>query len=303
MGDNFYQTFQLESSHIRGRVVRLGDELDAILAAHDYPDDVLHLTGETLVLGVMLSSMLKYDGVFTLQTKAEGAVSMLVADMTSDGNIRACASFDKDSIGGAAWKDNRAELLGGGYMAFTVDQGEHAERYQGIVELKPESLIASVQNYFTQSEQIATGMMMAVGKRDGKWRGCGIMVQQMPEETVQYNKDGKSDTHEDDWRRTMILLSSVKEEELLSTELGAEDLLFRLFHEEGVRVYETHPLQHKCRCSAERVEGILSTMSQDDIDEITVDGKITMTCEFCSRDYILNPKNIRPDNPRQGDQA
>ena len=292
MNDNFYQTFQLESSHIRGRIVRLGDELDAILAAHDYPDDVLHLTGETLVLGVMLSSMLKYEGVFTLQTKGDGAVTMLVADMTSEGNIRACASFAKEKD--MAWKGNRAELLGGGYMAFTVDQGEHAERYQGIVELKPESLIASVQNYFTQSEQIATGMMMAVGKVDGKWRACGIMVQQMPEETAAYNKDGKSDTHEDDWRRTMILLSSVKEEELLSKELGAEDLLFRLFHEDGVRVYEAAPLQDRCTCSKDKVQGILSTFSPDEIaDMATPEGLITVTCQFCSDSYSFPADSVQ----------
>lgn len=298
MNDNFYQSFQLESSHIRGRIVRLGSELDSILSAHDYPPDVLHLTGETLTLGILLSSMLKYEGIFTLQTKGDAAVTMLVADMTSGGNIRACAAFDKDKIADATYKSNRAELLGHGYMAFTVDQGEHTDRYQGIVELKPESLVASVQNYFTQSEQIATGMMLAVGKVDGKWRACGIMVQQMPEDTATYNRDEKSNVDEDDWRRTMILLSSVKDEELLSAELGAEDLLFRLFHEEGVRVFDERRLQKACRCSAERVEGILSTMAQDDIDEITVDGKITMTCEFCSKDYILDPDNIR-----KGDNA
>lgn len=298
MQDNFYQTFQLDTSAIRGRIVRLGSALDDILSAHDYPDDVLQLTGETLTLGVLLSSMLKYDGVFTLQTSGEGPVKMLVADMTTNGNIRACASFDKDVINAASYKSNRAELLGNGYMAFTVDQGEHADRYQGIVELKPESLVASVQNYFTQSEQISTGMMLSVGKVAGKWRACGVMVQQMPEETAQYNKDGKSDVHEDDWRRTMILLGSVREDEMLSEEIGAEELLFRLFHEEGVRVFETHALQKSCRCSAERVEGILSTMSGDDIDEITVDGKIVMTCEFCSKDYILDPKDIH-----KGDHA
>jgi len=294
MEDNFVKSFQLESSHIRGRIVRLGDTLDAILSAHDYPDDVLHLTGETLVLGALLSSMLKYEGIFTLQTTGEGAVNMLVADMTSDGKVRACAAFKKDQMETAAYKTNRAELLGKGYMAFTVDQGEHAERYQGIVELKPESLLASVQHYFTQSEQIATGMMLAVGKRNGQWRATGIMVQQMPEDTVTYNKD-QSNINEDDWRRTMILLGSVKEDELLDPALSGEDLLFRLFHEEGVRMFDTMPLEKTCRCSAERVEGILSTMSEDDIKEITVDGVIVMTCEFCSKSYVLNPDAVKKE--------
>lgn len=292
MTDNFYQSFQLESSHIRGRIVRLSGALDDILTAHDYPDDVLHLTGETMALGVMLSSMLKYDGIFTLQTKGDGPVTMLVADMTSDGKIRACASFKQDAFPQAGFKTNRAELLGNGYMAFTVDQGEYAERYQGIVELKPESLVSSVQSYFTQSEQIATGMVLSVGKVDGKWRACGIMLQQMPEDTATYNKDEKSNVDEDDWRRAMILLSSVKEEEPLSAEISADDLLFRLFHEEGVRVYDVHPLEKSCRCSPDRVEAILGTMAADDIEEITVDGKIVITCEFCSKSYALDPDTI-----------
>lgn len=296
MKDNFVRSFQLESSRIRGRVVRLGAGLDQILNAHtNYPDDVLHLTGETLVLCTLLSSMLKYEGIFTLQIKGDGPVSMLVADVTSDGNIRACAAFrDGESY---AFDQNRAELLGSGHMAFTVDQGENMDRYQGIVELKPDSLVSSVQHYFTQSEQIATGIMISVGKVGGQWRASGLMVQQMPEETQAYNKD-QSNVDEDDWRRTMILLGSVKDEEMLDPDLPSEDLLYRLFHEEGVRLYEPSALQPKCRCSPERVEAVLASMSDDDIDDMCVDGKITMTCEFCSRDYTLNP-----DDFKKGDQV
>lgn len=291
MNDNFVQSFQLESSRIRGRIVRLGSVIEDILTPHDYPDDVLQLTGETLTLCTLLSSMLKYEGIFTLQAQGKGPVRMVVADVTSKGDIRACATFKQEEIAAVSHK-NPAELLGEGYMAFTVDQGEFTERYQGIVELKPESLTASVQNYFTQSEQIATGIMLAVGRRDGKWRACGIMVQQMPEETENYNKD-HSDVDEDDWRRTMILLGSVKEDELLDEGLSANDLLFRLFHEEGVRVFEEQPLVNKCRCSVERVSAVLSSMSDEDIDDMTVAGKIVMKCEFCSRDYSIDPKDVR----------
>lgn len=292
MNENFVQSFQLESSHIRGRVVRLDDVLEDILTAHAYPEDVLHLTGEILTLCVLLSSMLKYDGIFTLQTQSEGPVSMLVADMTSGGDIRACAAYKEDLPEEAAWVQNRAELTGKGYMAFTVDQGTHADRYQGIVELKDASLVSSVQHYFTQSEQINTGMMMSVGRVNGKWRACGIMVQQMPEESHLYNQDA-SNVDEDDWRRTMILLGSVRDEEMLSPDLSAQDLLFRLFHEEGVRVYEPQILQKSCRCSPEKVEGVLSSMSQEDIADMIVDGKITMTCEFCSRHYEFDPAEIK----------
>lgn len=287
--DDFILPFQLETSRIRGRVVRLGPALDAILSAHkSYPEDVLHLTGEMAVLCGMLSSMLKYEGIFTLQTSGEGPVTMLVSDMTSAGHIRACAAFKEEELKNSSFKENRADLLGKGYMAFTVDQGEFTERYQGIVEMKPPSLLSSVQHYFTQSEQIQTGMMMTVGKVDGQWRGTGIMLQQMPEDTASYNKD-QSNVDEDDWRRTMILLSSVKDSEMLDPGLSAPDLLLRLFHEEGVRVFEPHPISRACRCSSERVRSVLSSMPPEDIADITVDGKIVMTCEFCSTDYVFNP--------------
>lgn len=293
MEDNFVQSFQLEASRIRGRIVRLGGVMDDILLAHKtYPDDVKHLAGETLTLCVLLSSMLKYDGIFTLQAQGDGVVPMLVSDVTSDGKVRACAAFSEEKIGDSSWTEGRAELLGAGHMAFTVDQGEHTDRYQGIVELKGGSLINSVQHYFMQSEQISTGIVAAVGKVDGAWRACGIMLQQMPEETELYNRD-KGNADEDDWRRSMVLLGSVKEEELLDASLPANDLLFRLFHEEGVRVYEQKALINQCRCDPERVENILKSMAEDDIRDVTVDGKIVMTCEFCSRDYVFNPEAIK----------
>lgn len=293
MLDNFVQSFELESSRIRGRIVRFGGTLDEILSAHkSYPEDVLQLTGETLTLCVMLSSMLKYDGIFTLQAQGDGPVNMLVADVTSNGKVRACGAFKQERLASESHTGNLAGLLGQGHMAFTVDQGENTDRYQGIVELKSESLIASVQHYFTQSEQISTGMVMKVGRSGGQWRACGIMVQQMPEASENYNKD-QSNVHEDDWRRTMILLSSVKDEELLDPALSANDLLYRLFNEEGVRVYEAQGLTHQCRCSPERVETILTGMGNEEIDDMVVDGKIVMTCEFCSRDYTFDPAKFK----------
>jgi molecular chaperone Hsp33 len=296
MTDNFVQTFQLEKTAIRGRVVRLGSVLDDILSRHNYPDDVAHLSGETLTMCVMLSSMLKYDGVFTLQTQSEGVVSMLVADVVSNGNIRVCATFKSDDIDSAAWTENRAELLGAGYIAFTVDQGQDMERYQGIVELK-DSLTTSMQHYFSQSEQINTGLVMEVGRDNaGKWRATGIMLQEMPEETSKYNQDIRA-ADEDDWRRTMILLGSVRREEMLDPNLPAEDLLFRLFHEEGVRVYQPLTLQDVCRCNRDRIAAVLGGMPDEDLaDSVQDDGNITMTCEFCSRTYKFEPNDLRKGN-------
>jgi len=281
--------FMVEASGFRGRVVRLDDALDQILQAHHYAVPISKLTAEVTTMCVLLGSMLKYDGIFTLQVQGDGPVKMLVSDFTSGGDIRACATISKDLKISAD-----APLMGKGYMAFTVDQGENTERYQGIVELKNDSLLESMQSYFTQSEQIRTGTRLAVGLVDGRWRGAAIMIQNMPEEGgVAAVSEGMGVSEaEDHWRRAMILLQTCTDEELLSALLTPEELLFRLFHEDGVRVFEPRVLQKGCRCTMEKVEGVLRTLSADDIAHITENGKITMTCEFCSRAFDFDPAEI-----------
>lgn len=284
MDDNLFQTFQLEGSSLRGRILRMGTSIHDILDRHGYPDGVSVLTGQAAVLALLLSSMLKYDGIFTLQTSGDGPVSMLVSDITRRGVVRACATYDPTRLRGG--DQDLTSLMGAGHLAFTVDQGEDMERYQGIVSLTGGSLQDSVQHYFTQSEQIATGIRIAVGRdAEGQWRAGGIMLQRLPEEGG-INNPGESE--EDDWRRTMILLQSCKDEELLDANLTQNDLLFRLFHEEGVRVYEPTPVEEGCRCSQERAERIIATMSDEDRYDMTVDDRITVTCEFCSREYIFD---------------
>lgn len=289
--DNIIQTFLLEESHLRGRVVRLGGALDESLANHHYPDPLARLTAEAAVLAVLLSSMLKYEGIFTLQTQGDGPVSMVVADMTSDGHLRACATIREGREGEMLEDALPGALTGPGYLAFTVDQGAHTERYQGIVELKESGLADSVQHYFRQSEQINTGLRMAVAKIGGVWRGGGVLIQRVPDEGG--HEVAPASTDEDDWRRTMILLETCKDEELLDPSLSADGLLYRLFHEEGVRVFEPKPVIHQCRCGQEKLAGILRTMPPEDVADMVQDGTIGMTCQFCSKIYHFNPDDLR----------
>lgn len=316
--DDIVQPFVLESTNLRGRMVRFGSVVDDILNAHDYPRPIAHLVAETLTLCALLSSMLKYDGIFTLQANGDGPLKMVMADVTSDGKIRACASFDKERLNHArdqvealrsreTAQNHLAQYLGKGYIAFTVDQGEAHERYQGIVELKGSSLIDCVQHYFNQSEQIKTGIKMAVGERDGKWRSAGIMMQDMPEEGgahFQATRGHKGNLEEDDWRRSMILLDSCTNDELLDKSLGANEVLYRLFHEEGVRIFEQKDYEKQCRCNQERVESILYSMSEDDLDYMSDDGTITMHCEFCGTDYTYEIaqilRNPAPQSSKEG---
>lgn len=300
--DNFVQTFQLESTNLRGRIVKLGGVLDDILNAHDYPLPVAHLVAENITLAIALSSMLKYDGIFTLQANGDGPLHMLVSDVTSQGIVRGCASFDSERFENSraqvsalktteSAQNHLAQYLGKGRIAFTVDQGGGSDRYQGIVELKGSSLIDCVRHYFTQSEQIGTGIKMAVGQRDGLWRASAIMLQHMPEDEKNAQA-GLGNLNEDDWRRTMILMDSCTEDEFLDKDLDSDELLFRLFHEDGVRVYDRKEINKGCRCDETRVQNILYSMDESDVDYMDKDGIIAMTCEFCSKTYEFNTDDV-----------
>lgn len=283
LDDDVIQTFQLDTSHLRGRFVRLGGVIDEILSRHAYPEPVARLLGQTITLGVALAGMLKYDGIFTLQAKGDGPVGMLVADVTSAGDLRGYAHFDEDRVAGLApGVSTIPDLLGGGYLAFTVDQGENTERYQGIVELTGSTLTESVNHYFRQSEQLETGMTVTIARDGDGWRSGALLLQRMPEEggtLVRASDD------EDDWRRAMVLMSSVTEAELTDPDLPANNLLFRLFHEEGVRVWPPVPVRAGCRCSRERVSTVLRSLPRSEIEELKVDGEVRVTCQFCSNTY------------------
>ncbi len=281
------QPFMLESSGIRGDLVRLGPVVDHILTRHAYPDPLAALLGEMLVLTAMLANVIKYEGVFSLQTKGDGAVAMMVADVTSGGDLRGYAGFDGDKLAAVLRGDEGAgppgvpELLGSGHFAFTVDQGPHTERYQGIVELTGRTLAECLQHYFRQSEQIQAGLIAAADRANGAWRAAGVILQSLPEEAGKKHPP----PDEDAWRRAMILQASCTPGELLDHKLPANDLLYRLFHEEGVRVFRRRALKARCRCSRKRLVETLRAMPRERVEELKVGGKVIVTCEFCNRRY------------------
>lgn len=276
------QPFLLESSGLRGHLVRLGPVVDEIVTRHAYPGPVAALLAEMLALAATLSSMMKYDGVFTLQTKGDGPVKMLVADATSQGHVRGYAGFDTARMPGQA-EPSISGLLGQGYLAFTVDQGEHTERYQGIVELSGESLADCVQHYFRQSEQIRTGLTVAAARVDGAWRAAGLILQRTPGPDAA--ADEESEAAREDWRRAMILQATCASDELLDPNLRIDDLLYRLFHEEGVRVFRRRGFVARCRCSRARLEETLRALPRADVEDMRQDGEVVMTCQFCNADY------------------
>lgn len=302
VADDLIQPFQIDSSGLRGRLVRLGPALDEILTRHDYPEPVARLLGEAIALAAALAGALKYDGVFTLQTKGDGPIRLLVADVTSAGAVRGYAQYDGEKLakavaaapGGATGVgDSVPRLLGAGHLAFTVDQGEHTDRYQGIVELQGATLAECAHHYFRQSEQVEAGLKVAVarlpdGAGTARWRAGCLMIQRLPPE----GDPVKRDAAEDGWRRAVILMSSSTSRELVDPDLTPQALLFRLFHEDGVRAYRQHELAARCRCSRERVETVLRMMPADELATMKIEGHILVTCQFCSAVYDFDDDDV-----------
>lgn len=294
--DDVVQPFLVVGADVRGRMVRLGAVVDEVLGRHDYPEPVAVMLGEALALAGTLAATIKYEGVFTLQTKGDGPIALIVADVTHEGAMRGYAQFDQQKLddvletGGAPVGDSVPRLLGEGYLAFTVDQGPETERYQGIVRLEGARLSDCVEHYFEQSEQISASLKVAAGRilRPGQvsnWRAAGLMVQRLPE-------DEARPVDPDGWNRARTLMESASADELLDPELTPDDLLFRLFHEDGVRVFEPVPMAARCRCSRDRVENVLRAISPEELDDLKVDGRVFVKCEFCGRQYDFDENDL-----------
>lgn len=308
--------FAVPDLDVRGRVARLGASIDTILDRHDYPAPVARVLGEAAALTVLLGTALKFEGRFQLQTKSDGPISMMVVDFNAPDNFRAVAHLDEAKLVEAIALDrlSTGNLLGEGHLAMTIDQGSATTRYQGIVALQGQSLEEAAHQYFLQSEQIPTRVRLGVGTvtSGGKpqWRAGGILVQFMPHSPdrlraadihpgdapeghdilTSQDPDGIED---DAWTEARSLVETVEDHELLDPMLESERLLYRLFHERGARVFEPVAVREACRCSRERVLTMLRGFSPDDRRAmIADDGKLGVTCEFCSRRYSFEPAEV-----------
>ena len=290
--------FQLEGCDVRGKLVRLGSAYADILAPHDYPSSVARLLGELLALSAALSTSLKYDGTFTIQTSSNGPIRMVMADVQSDGSMRAYARYNADALD----DDNDAtvsDLLGSGHIAFTVDQGPDTTRYQGITAIEGDTLTDCANTYFRQSEQLETEIILTAdpGALGRDARAAALMLQRLPR-TDQHSAEPEDE--EESWRNAVILMKSITTRELLDPDISTDGLLYRLYHETGVRVFDGRPLRFHCRCSRERVANTLASFSADDLKDMKTDaGLIVATCEFCRTDYTFDDDQLaelRPAN-------
>jgi molecular chaperone Hsp33 len=313
-GDDRVIPFQVEGLDVRGRAVQLGPLLNSILNRHDYPAPVARLLAEALVLTALLGTSLKFDGKFTVQTKGDGPVDLLVADFSTPDALRAYARYDEEALS-VATREGRVsppELLGQGVLAFTIDQGRGMQPYQGIVPMDGSSLEEIAGVYFRQSEQIPTRVRLGVaelfdrdeeGKPRHNWRAGGLISQflpQAPERMRQpdlHGGDGDerdADVVDDAWNEARSLVETIDTDELTDPQVAIERLLFRLFHERGVRVYEPQSVFDRCSCSRDKIKGVLSGFTAEEIEASEEDGQIAVTCEFCSTTYRYEVSDFVP---------
>ncbi|MBJ7484106.1 Hsp33 family molecular chaperone [Brevundimonas sp.] len=292
--DNLAAAFQIEGWPVRGRLVRLGSAVDEILSAHAYPEPVAALLGEACALAALVGSSLKFEGRLIVQAQGDGPVRYVVADYDTSGTLRGYCRFDEAEVAAASTgfaRPGARTLLGEGVFIMTLDQGPDFDRHQGITPIEGESLSLCAEHYFAQSEQVPTKVRLAVGQIVGDdgvahWRSGGAMIQAVAGDVTRGST-------EEVWDRTRALFQTLGDDELIDPTITPETLLFRLFHEDGVRLEQPLPLAAVCRCSPERIVGVLGSFSDAErADMVEDDGKIRVTCEYCSTVYALDPAEV-----------
>jgi molecular chaperone Hsp33 len=302
IGDDLVLPFSTDRSGLKGRVVRLGPAVDTILSRHNYPDVVSEALGQALALTAMLGSPLKPGGRLGIQTKTDGAIRFLLADYEAPGRLRGYASFDAARVAELARQSPpvpQGQLIGSGYLAMTLDKGLGEERYQGVVALDGQSLSSAALTYFRQSEQLPSYVRLAVarvraaGSANWQWRAGGLLAQHLSA-SMDEAAPAAPESVDEDWQRARILAATTEDHELLDPLLAPERLLFRLFHEEDVRVFKPQKVEVHCRCSRERVQMFLAGFKPEDLEDLREpDGRLSVTCEFCNTAYLFDPETLR----------
>lgn len=320
-GDDAVLPFRTVRSGVDGRVVRLAAVADTILGGHNYPEAVSRVLGEAMALTAMLGTALKPGGRLILEARTDGPLRSLAVNFelpepgsgpAVTGRMRGYAGFDAAAVSMLAGDEAAAGLLGQGHLALTIEPGAGRDSYQGVTALDGGSLTDAARAYFRQSEQIPTFIRLVVAREmiplagdaapEWLWRIGGLMIQHLAADGLDGTEVDTSSAGEDEaetdapqasdpdeaWRRARLLAETVEDHELIDPTLPPERLLYRLFHEEGVRVREAVPLETYCRCSRERIAGFLAQFREAELADLRAeDGSVIVTCEFCGTSYVF----------------
>lgn len=312
--DDTVLPFQLDRTDTRGRVARLDGLLQQVLSQHEYPPLIEALVAEAVLLTALIGQTIKLRWKLSIQIRGDGPVRLIATDYygpTKDGapgRIRAYASYDEERLEMDA---EPFSMIGKGYFAILIDQGEGMVPYQGITPIAGGSLAACAETYFAQSEQLPTRFALSFGQSQvpgeaAHWRAGGVMLQQMPESSREPDgaeatgadgllaaTDILDDDDAEDWNHVNILLDTADELELIGPSVQPTDLLVRLFHADGPRVFDAQPVEFGCTCSPDRVRETMSIYSAKDIAHMTTDeGIVTADCQFCSAHYEFDPSTL-----------
>ncbi len=284
--NNHVIPFHLGNNTVRGNIVRLQTVVSEIVKRHEYPENIESLFADTLTITACLGSRMKHEGVFTIQAKGTGDVHTLFSDITSDGFLRGYVGFNE---GLTSAESNLHSLMGSGHISFTLDQGKYTKRYQGIVSLEEPSMSKTTELYFNNSEQLETKFLTFnyydINKRNRKnFFSAGlIMLQKLPVKNSFYEE-----SCEEVWQNSLNFLSSLGIEEFLSTNLTSEEILYRLFNELEITVYNEIIIKDKCGCSDEKIKFAIKNLSKKELKEIAdKNGNVRVVCEFCKTERIL----------------
>ncbi len=285
--DNHIIPFQLGDNRVRGSIVRLSSAVSEIIKRHNYPNNIESLLADTLTITACLGSRMKHDGIFTIQAKGNGEVHTLFSDITNNGFLRGYVGLNE---GFSNQDTDLISLMGSGHITFTLDQGKYSKRYQGIVALEDKSISKSAELYFNNSEQLDTRFVIFNNYnskntcKEKLFPSGLIMIQKMPNKV-----DIDEEKNTQVWENSLSFLSTLKKEECLSVSLTSENILFRLFNEVDVTVYNEIVIQDKCRCSKEKIEFAIKNLNKDELNEISDEkGNITVVCEFCKTERSFN---------------
>lgn len=291
--DDLVAPFQIESQPVRGRIVRLGAAVDEILSRHAYPEAVANLLGEACALAALVGASLKFEGRLILQAQGDGPVQYVVADYDTNGDLRGYCRFDEARVAEVSHgfaRPGAKTLLGDGVFIMTIDQGPEMERYQGVTPIDGETLALCAETYFAQSEQTPTRVLLATAQvhdsGPNRWRAGGMILQNIAGDAARGSTD-------EAWNTVQALFGTLGEDELVDPTISPSTLLFRLFHEEGVRMFPPAPLRAHCRCSEERILSVLKSFpAEERATMVEGDGNIHVTCEYCSRKYMVPPDDV-----------
>ena len=278
---NIILPFTICDNNVKGRIIKLDEELDKILTQHQYPELVAKLLGELLLITAIIGSQFKDEITLTLQLQTEGYIKYMVADYQSPNQVKGYVQIDSQ-------QDFKTELdqdfITKGFLTITIDRKIYDNhRYQGVIEVENINISQVIEKYFEQSEQIPTLVKLAVGRnlaynQKTSWCGGGIMIQKLPNAEDQ-----------EKWIEAQAYFMTIRDHELIDPSISTEKLLYSLYHEVGVTIYDYLPIVNKCRCSRERAIQVLKAIGEEEIESLIVDGKISVKCQFCnqSQDFLI----------------